>query len=390
MLVILPTVALLAFGCATTPTVKRDPNNPKARLFYERMPKPLTEITVSEPWTGKVLYRIRGRDLVSELDRIVEFKPNGKSQRHHCGGEANICFLKHRKVYTCWNLAHGTFFMDWFTPETNKRIAAWLASKGVTEFQRWPVPEGTFDGRYKQYSAHRYLQEAQETDGSWGDGAERYMTTAYVLLAFLHYGVTPDEKQYGNCISNGFRWLHDAKPTSASERALALHLLLNLYQMTDAPPPHLRPTIEQLLAELATSPPPQLYLDLLSLTSFPQDVKRPSWIRRPDEALRRLRHEPDDRILRSSEDFLRLSLVAIARFHHCAQCWREFSTSTLLPMVKLRLNDGRFLLPHHSPIRSTAQLLITLGIYYRYLPFLQDIEAQTAGRSRDYRTLHHR
>lgn len=388
LLVILPTVTLLALGCATTPTVKHDRNDPKTKLFYDQMPRPLTEIILINS-DEKVLYRIRGRDLLPELDRIVEFKSGNKFSMHGCPGDVYIQFAKRRRIYTTWKLVHGSFNGDWFTPKAEQRLAAWLASKGVTEFQQWPVPEGSFGGRYKLHDAFRYLQLAQTSDGSWGAGAEQYMTTTYVLLAFLHFGHTLDDKQYGTCIANGFKWLNDNKPTSASERALAAHLLLNAYQMTEAPAPNLGPSIEKLLAELAADSPPQLYLDLLALTSFPKENQRPAWIPRPDEALSRLRREPDDRILRSSDDFLRFSLITIARFQHCGQCWREFRLNKLNPMLESLQRDGRYLLPGHSPVRSTAQFLVTFGIYYRYTPFLQEIEKRTTGRNWAQRTRHH-
>jgi hypothetical protein len=135
--VALTVALLLTLGCASAhrqvvPTGRMDP---KTRYFSSQLPKDFNEVVLTDPWKGEVFYRIRGRNLYQELDKIVEFKADGKTDIHRCAGEANILFLKHRKPYYCWNYAHNSFFLDWFTPETNQRLAAWFASKGVKEFQ---------------------------------------------------------------------------------------------------------------------------------------------------------------------------------------------------------------------------------------------------------------
>lgn len=60
--------------------------------------------------------------------------------------------------------------------------------------------------------ALKYLANAQQSNGSWTEHNEKYVTamTGYTLLAFMATGNLPDEGEYGKVVASGARFLADS------------------------------------------------------------------------------------------------------------------------------------------------------------------------------------
>lgn len=219
--------------------------------------------------------------------------------------------------------------------------------------------------------------ERQNPDGSWGERHELYNTTVYALLAFLHHGHTPEDKEFGKAVEAGFHWLMEARATSVQDQLLGIHLFSGSCAMLAEPPTH-KEQLARLIKELPKQAPPQPYRDLLSLTWLPTDIPRPGWTTTPADALLHLRHEPDDRIIRSADDFLKVSLMAIARLYHCTDCAGKLRRNTIDPLLEKQNRDGSFIVPGEPPLRSTAQFVMIACVYYRYfgglLPYVHESE----------------
>ena len=131
-------LGLITAGCALVATSARGAADARQRFFYEVVPFDVDEIVVVDPRSRATVYRIREPGMFAELDGILEFNSQDGPTTHECLGEADIHFLVNGRAKGSWHFAHGTFFVGgWVSAETDRRLAAWFASKGVKEFSEW-------------------------------------------------------------------------------------------------------------------------------------------------------------------------------------------------------------------------------------------------------------
>jgi hypothetical protein len=92
----------------------------------------------------KLIFEIQGRDLYTELDKLVEFRWFCLEPRadHACLGNANIHFLSKGVVYGSWNFAHGNFIWPGLlTNASRHQLAEWFSAKGYGQFAEWILQE---------------------------------------------------------------------------------------------------------------------------------------------------------------------------------------------------------------------------------------------------------
>lgn len=65
---------------------------------------------------------------------------------------------------------------------------------------------GTKDGQDALLKGLRYLKKVQNPDGSW-DVINCESMTAFAILAFLAYGVTPQHEEFGMTVKKGLKWM---------------------------------------------------------------------------------------------------------------------------------------------------------------------------------------
>jgi len=354
----------------------------KQWVFYERIPRDLDRVDVTLPYSGNVIYSIRGTNLFAELDSILEFKPGAlEITEHGCGGLADILFYRQSERCARWNFGHGTFWIlvGALSEESEKRLADWFAGKGVKEFQLWLGNEDAegFPRPPKKPTAYEkgldWLAKKQNQDGSWGEAESSVYMTSFALTAFLQHGDTPASARYGESVEKAARWLVEHNPANATDRAAAIHALSALWHLTRAPISE-----SKLLSLTRDFNVEQVRGAVLTLLRITKPVDADAEVDAKANALLRNAVSTAEEQTPSL-----LYLETLDTMVNRGSEWDRYYRAVLLPITETMKKDGvAQRVDNHSELESTIFSLLSIGVSYRlwevYLSLDVDISATRA------------